>query len=430
MNPKLLISFICVLSVLFSGCRKESDTRSPSVTVFQPLKGSIYSVYDTILISALISDESKLESVKISLLDAEQKPVLSSLIFTPTTSQYNLNSGLPIDDIHLVGGVYTLQVKAFDGTNFTNTYLDIQINEIPKELKSVIVVSRGGIYGTEISAFNEDGEWKKVLSLNGDYNVSDISSYSQIIYTAGALSGNLNATSLPAGPVVWQIPLVASPPYRYFEDVLCSWPLLYVAYYNGSIYGYDKNGMVLFSTNIQAGYFPGKLGIVNNLLLASMQSKTGNASLLTAYYMASGSIMQSVNIPVDVVAFEYEDNNRVLVFGNDANSGKIMEYTVSQNYLRLLYDFPERIFAIARKDDNNFFVAGGQAVHWYIRPTNTLVEYLHGTPSALIDFDVVNDRLFALSDHNLSAYDMFSGLSVLSISVADSALALHLLYNK
>jgi hypothetical protein len=413
------------------GCNKESDTNSPSITILAPVKGSVYSVYDTIRISAVIKDESKLESVKVTLLDQDQKPVLGSQVFKPTTSDYIVKSTLPINDIHLKGGRYSLQVKAYDGTNFTNAYSDIFINEIPLALKSILLVTRAGNYGTDISMLSEGGVWRKIIMVTGDYNTSDINSYDQVIYTAGALSGDLNAVALPEGNVAWQVPLLSSPPYRYFEDVLFSWPLLYVAYYDGYVYGYQHNGTVVYSTNTTLNYYPEKLGLVSNTLLAWLHSKTGNVSLLAAYYLASGSMMQSVNIPIDVIAFENEDNDNVLVFGNVEGTGKIMEYTLSQNNLRFLHDFPDgRIGNVARMDNQNFFITGDQAIHRYIRPTNTLVEYIPGTPSKTIDFDIVNQQLYAISNHNLIAFDVFTHSQVLNISVTDSVLALHLLYNK
>ena len=431
MNKLLLHCFPVFLLILVISCHKDSDTNSPAITLVRPAQGAVYNVYDTIWISALISDESKLESVKVSLLDKDQKPILVPQMFTPSTSEYTLNTGIPIDDIHLETGTYSLQVKAFDGFNYTNAYKEILIREIPLKLKSVVLLSRGGIYSIDISILSESGTWNKIFFLNGDYKASDICSFDQLVFTAGARSGNLNATSLPVGPVVWQVPLLSSPPYRYFEDILYLSPLLYVANYNGSIYGYNRNGTVIYSSNVFPDYFPEKLGFTNNFLLADLHSKTGNVSLLAAYYLATGSYMQSTNLTMDVIAFETVDNDNVLVFGNEGSIGKILEYTISQNKLRVLKVFPDGIIhAIARKDDQNIFIAGNQAVHWYIRPTNTLVEFLPGKQNALIDFDKVNNRLYALSNHNLATYEMFNSTPVLNIPVVDSALALHLLYNK
>ncbi len=431
MNKLLLHCFPVFLLILVISCHKDSDTNSPAITLVRPAQGAVYNVYDTIWISALISDESKLESVKVSLLDKDQKPILVPQMFTPSTSEYTLNTGIPIDDIHLETGTYSLQVKAFDGFNYTNAYKEILIREIPLKLKSVVLLSRGGIYSIDVSILSESGTWNKIFFLNGDYKASDICSFDQLVFTAGARSGNLNATSLPAGPVVWQVPLLSSPPYRYFEDMVYYRPLLYVANYNGAIYGYNRDGIVVSSATILPDYFPEKLGIANNILLADMHSKTGNVNLLAAYYLATGSLMQSTNITMDVIAIESVDNDNVLVFGNEGNLGKILEYTISQNMLRELKVFPDgKISGVARKDNQFFFISGEQAVHWYIRPTNTLVEFLPGKQNALIDFDRVSNRLYALSNHNLGIYEMFNSSPVISIPVADSVLALHLLYNK
>ena len=426
-----LYLYICLLSFIGFSCHKENDTNSPVITIVKPVKGSIYSVYDTIDISAVISDESVIESVKVSLLDQDLKPVMATQQFYPSTSGYNLNTSLQLDDIHLPGGTYSIQVKAFDGTNFTNAYINVLINEVPKELKSVLLVSKSGIYGTDLSTLNGNGTWHKILTINGDFKNSDISSYDQLIYTSGAHSGNLNAIFLPQGSLVWNVPLMSFPPYRYFEDLFFSWPLLYVAYYNGMTYGYDRQGTVVYSTNIFGDYFPEHIGIVNKQLLAILKSKSGNTSLLVTYYQGSGSIMQSTNIGMSVTSFEEEDNDNVLVFGNDANIGKIMEYTLSKNKLRFLHEFPDgRIIAVTKREDGSFYIAGANAVHLYIRLTNSLVEFLPAKPTALVDFDEVNKQLYTLSDHNLTAYDFMSGQQTLNIPVADSALALHLLYNK
>jgi hypothetical protein len=427
----IYLSLLSLLSLLVLNCRKEKDMNSPSIKLLKPSKGTVYSVYDTIWIEALISDESKLESVKVSLLDEDQKPVLATQIFKPINSAYELVTALPIDDIHLSGGNYSIQIKAYNGTNYTNLYLEIQINEIPKELKSIVLVSDEGIYGTGINFLNGIGNWQRILLLGGDYKTSDINSYNQQIYTAGAFSGNLNATFLPSGQVIWQVPLISSPPYRYYEDVFYSRPILYTAYYFGNIYGYNNEGAILYSTNILPSYFPEKLGILDNKPLACMKSKTGKINILAVYYPSSGIMMQSCNLPLDVIAFKTIDNDNVLLFGNDEEEGKIMEYTLSQNKLRLLNNFTDgKICAVTDRDAANFFIAGSTAIYWYIRPTNTLVEFIPQVPGALVDFDIVNDRLYTLSNHHMVAYDFGNGSPVINIPVADSALALHLLYNK
>jgi hypothetical protein len=423
--------YLCLFSIFMPGCHKEKDTSSPLISIVKPVFGSVYSINDTVWISAVISDDSKLESVKVSMLDPDQKPVLASQIFYPGTSVFNLYTGLPIDDIHLSGGTYSLQVKAFDGTNFTNSYIDILIIEQPTVLKSVVLVSRSGIYGTDISTVDGGGSIKKVLTVDGDYKASEISSYDQVLYTAGAFSGDLNAVFLPSGHVVWDVPLVSSPPYRYFEDVLYSRPLLYVAYYSGSIYGYNRQGSVVYSTSIVNNYFPEKVGVVNNVLLSCMKSKIGKTNLIVAYYLASGSIMQSTDINMDVVAFGAWDEDNVIMFGNEGNAGKIVEYTLSTNKIRFLREFSDgRIVTVSEKDNGNYFIAGTTAIHWYLRSTNTLVGFLPAKPNAIIEVDKVNQQLYVLYDHNLSSYDLVGGLQKINIPVADSVLALHLLYNK
>ena len=412
-------------------CRKVNDAVSPVISVDEPVEGSVYKYNDTIWISGKVFDESGLKSVKVSLLDKDTKPVLGSQVFNPATSEYKFFTGIPINDIHLAGGIYSIQIKAFDGINFSNAYINIVINEFPRELKSIVLISKSGNYGTDISTISSAGDLNKVLTLAGDLKSSCISSYDQIVFTAGALSGDLNAVLLPQGSVLWQVPLVSSPPYRYFEDLFFASPCLYAAYYNGFIYGYNKEGIVVYSTGITTNYFPEHIEVLNNHLICSLKSKTGQESMLAVYYLASGSMMQSVGIPATIIAFEALDSDNILVFCNQENTGMIYEYSISQNKLRFRQGFNDgKIMAVTKKDNENFFISGEQTVHWYIPSTNTLTGFLTGKPKALIDFDEVNQRLYVLSNHNLSAFELYSSQAVFSLPLEDSVLALHLLYNK
>lgn len=426
-----LICSIGLMAIALIACRKEADSTSPVISVSEPSPGEVYEVYDTLWISASLSDGSKLVSVKITLLDAEKKPVLNTLDFKPEAATFDIFTGLPLDDVHLVDGTYTLQIKAYDGTNYTNAFIEVQINEVSLDLKYPVIISRNGIYGTNISIAGANGTWSKVLSLEGDYNISDISSYDQQVYIAGRLSGSLSACLLPSGPVVWQVPLVSAPPYREFEDVFFSWPLLYVAYYEGKILGYDRLGMVVYSSIIEPGYFPEKIGKNGDFILALLRQKTGYVRKIGVYYAISGSLMQFLEVPLDVVAFKTIDKDNVLVFGNNGNTGTILKYTISQNKLRQLHDFTDgKIGAVAQMNNSHFFISGSSVVHWFIYPTNTLTEYISDAPKALLDFDVVNDQLYALYNHQLMVFDFPSAMPLGSIAMADSAFAIHLMYNK
>lgn len=425
---------ICIfglLTALLFACRKNEDNASPRISVSEPVQGTVYNVYDTLRIHASISDESGLVSVKISLLDAEQKPVLKTIDFKPDTSSFDVSASLPLDDILLADGIYTLQIKAFDGTNYSNSFTNIQINAVPLELKYPVLITQNGIYGTSISIADANTGWRKVLSLEGDYHASAVSSYEQLVFTAGGISGNLNASLMPAGTVLWQVPLLSAPPYRYFEDVLFDKSFLYVAFYKGKILGYDRSGMIVYSAVTESAYFPEKLGTTGDFILAGLRQKTGNTRKIGVYYAVSGSLVQSLEVPLDVIAFKSVDYDNVLVFGNNGNTGTIMEYTVSLNKLRQLHIFTDgKIASVAQMNSDNYFISGQSAVYRFIYPTNTLVKYISDAPKAFLDFDMVNDRLYALYDHRLSIFAIPVATPVGSILVADSALAFHLMYNK
>lgn len=428
------IRILCLLGLLalaLFACRKEADITATAISVSEPSPGAVYNVYDTLWIRASFSDVSKLVSVKITLLDAAKKPVLRTLDFKPDAVTFNIFTDLPLDNIHLAAGTYTLQLNAYDGTNYTNVFIDIKINEVPLELKYPVIISRKGIYGTNISIVGVNGSLSKILSLEGDYHSSDISSYDQQVYVAGLLSGSLNACFMPASLVVWQVPLISVPPYREFEDVYFAWPLLYVAYYEGKIFGYDRSGLVTYSSIIEPGYFPEKIGKNGDFVLALLRQKTGYMRKIGVYYASSGSLMQFLELPSDIVAFKTIDKDNVLLFGNNGNTGTILKYTISLNQVRQLHDFLDgNIGEVAQMNNDNFFISGAHAIHWFIYPTNTLTEYISNAPLALIDFDVVNDQLYALSNHLLTVYNFPSIMPLVNIKVADSALAIHLMYNK
>ena len=133
------IKIIIVVSCVFiSSCSKDKDDVKPTIVVHSPSNMQQINGIDTVQILATISDNSNIEWVKVSLRNSNDIPVLSSITKKPNTTDYELNVMYFFDDIHLASGQYYFDISASDGENTTTKYVDILLNETPKNTQYLL----------------------------------------------------------------------------------------------------------------------------------------------------------------------------------------------------------------------------------------------------------------------------------------------------
>ncbi len=322
MNRKILYSVISVTVFLFS-CSKDKDEIKPTVTINSPYSLQQVNGLDTLQVLATISDDKNIESVSVSLRNANDIPVLSTVTKTPNTKDYDLNISYFFDDIHLLSGQYDLTVSASDGENTTTKYVTVFLNETPKIREGAFVVSNTGSTSDIYYLDNlYSGSFYK--SINGDYLGAAVNSYDQQLIHASAgtvPSGNVKAIDLKSGLNSWNISIINSPPTPFYTGFLYDNQSTYLGKYNGGIQAYNHFGAGNYNAANIAGFNVESALIHENMMITEQHALFGGSVKLVPYWMASGDPV-GINATLlpndDVVGMFTNTSNEVVVISNDA----------------------------------------------------------------------------------------------------------------
>ena len=110
--------FLAIVFMLLLGlsCKKPNDTVLPRIVMELPVEGSTFNIPNSIPVKASIGDERQLESVSITLLNADQQPAFTTVSFPVEGTHYELDQRYPLEGANLASGNYFLRVKSSDGT--------------------------------------------------------------------------------------------------------------------------------------------------------------------------------------------------------------------------------------------------------------------------------------------------------------------------
>ncbi len=105
-----IILFFIGLMFSFQSCKKDDDSQAPIISISLPYENEIFDVYDVAMVVGNVSDDQKLESVTVNLLDEQNNVAYIGLPvpFTSPSSSFQLSYAL--DNIHLESGIYYIHI--------------------------------------------------------------------------------------------------------------------------------------------------------------------------------------------------------------------------------------------------------------------------------------------------------------------------------
>ena len=138
-NRIFLFGFLAII-IACSSCKKKDDTQ-PELRIEFPLTGATYSVNDTIRIGVIASDNVNLESIQARLTSINGVSASTSDSEFPVGNSFDGVMEVIVEDKYLESGEYTLRVVATDGKNERHVFVRIYLVALPKERRSIIVVT-------------------------------------------------------------------------------------------------------------------------------------------------------------------------------------------------------------------------------------------------------------------------------------------------
>ncbi len=418
-----------LISVSLFSC-KQKDEIPPYIQITSPAENSNYNVLDTLAVIGSISDNEHLEYVKISLLNEDNIPVASVVTLYPGTKSYELNHEFIIDNILLASGSYNLLVTASDGANETRKYIHLSLNEVARELTGILFVEIPSANSLEVKKIKSDMSVQQVASLTSDFSSATTSSINQGFYMTGSETGSLRAFEMLNNSQLWTVqanPLSGSP---YFSDVFEEDGMLYVSFYDGMIKAFDKNGTVT-QTIIESGYNLLKIYKQGNYIF-SEQQQTGTVNRrLVMYEASSATLVQSVALDMEIIAFCKRNDDNIFVFGNNGTQGYLKNYVISDNGFWEPHVLPTgNVLAAERIDDNTFIIGHESGVYNYTYNPNSLTDYLPGVAASFIKYETLGSMLILSEGSSVKLYNYSNAALISSVSASSQIKSLSLLYNK
>ena len=427
-----LLTLTLLVISLFS-CKKDDDGNAPDITINTPVDNQTFNVYDYITVNASVSDQTKIETLSVTLVDAQQSPAHVTVPISVTSASMTFNLQYLLDNIHLESGIYYMLISASDGKHDSHAYRKINIIAVPKVLKTVYVTSKTSSFQTNLSAV--DSTFTSIIpghTFSGDHLGSSVSSYYQQGCMCGNYTGNFSGIDLSNYNVKFGIsPVISGNPYftGFYNDDKTN----YISKYDGNIKGYDYLGSINYGASAIGGYYSEHICFNSGYLISEQQDRTSSAKMLTTYFPSSG-FEKNCALTQNIVSFCEKDATNVFLFGNVGTQGVIQLFERINNNIWNPYPFtlPAGTVLSAVKIDADTYLIGysNGTVYKYQYLSGSLTTYMTGYTAVQLKFDDLTNELYVVEANKISVFDYTSLALHHSVISAEQILEINLLYNR
>jgi hypothetical protein len=427
----LLLTFMAGLALVLEGCDSNDDTEYPVINVKDPLPGTIYENGDTIKFHAVFSDNAQLKNVELSLVDEDNKPMLSTLSLVPGSNPFTLQGNYIIDDPMLPGGIYQLRFRASDGINVVNKFIELQIHELERQMLYPVIITHPEQNEWQAYKLITNGEWKEFHTQTGDYIGSAVNSAVSQFYMCGIVQSDLNAIKLPGGEALWSVKPRIDQSQRWFEGVTFNYPNLYICTAEGNVRAYDKTGNEIYKSETFSNAFPYLSVLTKNFVVGAFKDAFSNDRFLIAFHNSGGAMIYTKYVESEVACMLYLGSDNVLVFSNSNGQGEILLYNGSDNTLAPLHSFYNgNIYKAVAMDSENYIVSTSNGLYRYQFSNNSLTPFVSSVINGNIACDNTSQLVYVTSGKALDVYSFPVSSLVETYNLPDTAIDLHLVFNK
>ncbi|MDT8392971.1 MAG: hypothetical protein RQ761_03950 [Bacteroidales bacterium] len=418
-----------VLLLLFSSsCKKEDDNSPPSVIVDAPLENEVFFSRDTIPLSGSANDDIMLEHIRIVLEDNNNQPVSTPKYLHPNSRNYVFSFDYIIDEPFLASGEYTLVVSAYDGRNSSSDYTALQIRGIEREFEKVLLLCRPNNLKTYLYSIDTSGDVKAEKVIDHGYQASAVNSGRRKLFMIKPEPSALYAFDLD--DLEGDELLTASPPYPFFTDVIAGSSLTFVSTANGDIKGLNDYGQTVFVTATNADTVPLRVHTHFDYILSYCQRRGAPGKSIRQYYAGSGVFRAGKEITFSVTDFFSPHQSKCLIFGNEAEGGRVYEFGITENYIIALKELPQDLIKdVVEIAAGNYIIAAETGLYQYMNASNTLTSWASGLEAGFLCFDESNFILYAASEQMVYVINAGNGEIISEIPIPYPVVNMHIQYN-
>jgi hypothetical protein len=420
---------LLIASALLFSCKKK-DTDTPVIIINSPYENQSFTVFDSISVSAIITDNLQITSIDMVLTDENFVPVLKTYSYYPNKSYFELRTSYILDDINLPSGNYYLLIKASDGNNSKNRYVKLLINETPKRLKYIAVITKSGST-INISKVDSAFNISTLKTVTSDYCGSAVNSRYQQLYLAGSIINDIKVYSLPDMQIKWAVQSMPDPPTPYFENIYLDNNNLFVSFRQNKFNVYNQDGSSISSTVLNNGMVISQFMQSQSYLVTEQYQIPLGVRKISIYYPLSYSLFQELNIDFEVVDFFTKNNDNIYITANKNGQGILKIYNIPTNGLWQPLNIPAgKIYSSCQINNNDLLISKTNEILLYQYSNTNLVTFRSGINGYKIKKEELSNTIFACDDKNIYIFTYPNGGLVNTININDSILDFHFVYNK
>lgn len=396
------IRFLFIISfllVFFNSCVDEYD-KAPEIMFETPSRNQVFQYGDTVFIRAKITDEVPITSVSAELLNEDKTSRTAQYKTDYNAKEINYYEEIILNISKLNSGNYFLHIMARNEKNSRSVFLPIAINGIKWKLTEVFLITKISEQQTGITSINENGDNINVATLQGDYLASGMSIEYQSLIISGKNTGDLSILNTEDGSLAWSIPNSISGLHPFFNSLHISDNRVFSGQRNSTIKCYDFAGGLVNSYGLPGERLAKNILYTQNRLFAETEDVLGGTRRLIQYYSGSSPATDHIIIQ-DIISWDYY-NDRLIIFANVNNAGKIYSYNFINNVFTLLKTTETPITMATSKQRSEFFVACQDAIYLYDASVqNKLTKVINQSNIKNIFYDSYGENIFMHNSYNL-----------------------------
>ncbi len=427
-NRKFQISIYLLLACLQLTCKKEND-QDPVIEFLRPSAFLTVLAGDSVLVEARVQDDGPLSQVSIQLLNLDEVPVTSAMVYHPGNNSFYINTLYAINNTYLESGIYLLTIYASDGKNSSRVAREIEIQAIPLERKKVFAFT-STLNSVQIHSLDSGQGYTLFKNLPGDYAGSSLSSRYQRINVLGRSTGPFTVLDAPTGNVFYQVPRPCPLGDNCFEKLLNSQEMNFIAYSDGNIKGFNEDGLQRFAVQ-QDGYFiPGAMFRSSSYFYAELYYKAQQEFRIGTFFYPGGAPRQESVLDLDVMGMFEKSTDELYLFGHSNGNSIVEIYSRITNRTTLLRNLgPIEMFSVFEMAPHDFYIATNQGIWNYKTDQNLLSQFQLGQ-SQMLNYDPIYNEFFIAENNSVIVLDGASLVEKQRYTLPDSIVDIRILYNR
>jgi hypothetical protein len=419
---------LAIAAFLVTSCLNNADRQPPGIVFLSPSATVTILVPDTIVVQAVVMDDRDIEYVNLSLMDAENRIVVNAASFQPSLREFNLLAEVPVTDIRLPGGEYSLVITADDGHNRNARSIPVVVREAEQQLTGFIALVASNGLSTDVISLTPTFAQDTMFSIPDGHLYSGFNSLEQQFIFCSDEPSAVTAFRFPTFSN--DFGYLAEPPFPVFTGLL-SRDQTIVSSANGDAIILNGSGGVVMRTEITAERRWKTLAADDEYLFGVLVSLDEASRDLSVYYRNSGQIRFRKSIPDDVVSiFPNDDEHKAIIFSNRNRTTVISLYNPADNSLQELKAMAETtLYFVLKMAPDHFLLFFQEKISDYNPFTGLITPVINDSYLSGV-YDPLSRRLYFWESKTLDTYDSQNFLKTESREFEKPISAFHITYNK